>query len=569
MTRRLFFMAAAVAVSLPDTSAQQPWYVELQSLVTTESVRDRTSVIADFELQSVVPAPLLDRWTTSIRNDGTSPEIPGLWGTAWYFLPSGDSVSIAVRTFPDAEEYERNIDSWITSYGDDVKVRRVADRVSMFVDPGLPPTDKSLPRIVRNPLHSVYREGIKISSSSEDVFLIPVESLKNDINAAAGKQFFVRFDPNAVPESVRREFVSSFSAAAAVEAQGRDGEQPETSRSRKSAFTDSLSLLKSILFDIDDCVLWLDSADQSGAETGFCRVRARDDTQLAELIGSLRSRSPNLRMGATGDAVAVLSVNATLPPVGRELLARFIQDLALDETGIEAVLLEEIRTGSVELCAAISTTEHGDPQLSGALYSQSLPVDGNALAQLLVATPRSDGHFERTCDLSLAGVPFGVHQVVLRPEDALLNFAIAREHAALDRIPVQPASVVSSPGLQPLATLSLDLSPWIGSPDSASTTQFLKALEQTWALRLMPDSVRPVSTDTAAPRSELPSFVSVTDKLKKDDDWKAGATLSSDETTVVASWRIGGGIARWKAARKLLALGSRMSRHGTFRSSRP
>jgi hypothetical protein len=545
-----------LAVSDPVIGGE-PWRVRLYSLVTTDAAQEVSNVLTDYNLRDKIPSRFITH-ATQTRNDGTPPDSPGLWGWADFASPSGELITVGLRTFDSADQFHETRRARLKGRPDNPSISVTRDRVSIIAGNQSPPprpADPGIPHVVTvcRDYHAAFKDGVCVYGDTEVVFSIPIESLLDDVKVAEGKDFYYRFDAEQIPELLREGFLHEFTVAGAVNAQGRDGESAATAALRRAAYDDSLVLLKSVLFDIEECVAWSDSIDNAGAQRGHAHVRAREDSRLAEMIASVRSRSPQFELSRDHKDVATLSVSASLPEVGRALLVRLLHDYGLPETGAGELLAEQISNGYVEFHAALNESAKQQPILVGGLLAESLPNDAAAVAQRLSANLREDGTADWLANLTPGGAKLGPHQFLARANDGLLNFAVCQAETELAADRLKAPEPPGHRGLEPFVQLKVDLNSWAGRDELAETTLFLQKLEQAWETQLMSPGSGLFGN---LPADKLPKFHSFTGHLKPGGDWAAEATLRSDDLSLVAEWRLGRDFRRWALARSLLANGT-------------
>jgi hypothetical protein len=550
------------AVEQSAANAQAPFRVELHALETTRLLNERMEVIDAFGLLEQLPESVVARWTTIARDDGTSPELPGLFGTASFVLPSGELFRVVVRTFPNDEEFERQLAAFVDRFAADGAMHRSGDRITITFPPSAPPADKSRPHLTYRPFHIVYRDGIKISSDSELLFTVPVQSLVDDVKQAQGKDFYTRFAPGAIPETVRERFLREFTLVNAVNAQGRDGEAPSASTVRRSAYEGARAFVESLLFDLDECVCWLEAAGENGRQDGYGQIKARDGTSLADLITTLGARSPYFSQAGEDDSIARLSVHAFIPEQFRDLTVSMLRDSGFAELGLYSLIEQQIAAGYLEFHASVIENTDKLPQLVAVLRTDSLPRSLEDLARVTGSTHESNGTLSRKVNLTFPGLNLGVHQMKVAAEDGCVSLAIAQESPQLRSSLVDEIEDPAPAGLRTLARLEVDLSRW-GTPGSnAATTNLLQRFERAWESALLPPEPSiPISLPGLESEADPSTYYSTTDRIRRDGDWTLQAVISTTDLSLTGRLHVGRDVRRWCLARRMLAQSRDMLRH--------
>ncbi len=208
-------------------------------------------------------------------------------------------------------------------------------------------------------LHQRYVDGIS-AMGREDAGLkllrrLPLKSIARLSRRAKGKMWYQLYRPQVVPAEYRDAALALVSKAASTGLQQRDQESDSDYRDRRLVSDAQLSLLKSLVFDIDEITAFTQlSADGNEPFRASVKLVALDHTPLSQLIRQLRTRrSVTVERGNLGYLQVSAAIPAELRPVAAAVARNLLGSTRID--GMEAA----IKDGELVFGARVDKEDDG------------------------------------------------------------------------------------------------------------------------------------------------------------------------------------------------------------------
>jgi hypothetical protein len=544
-------------------AAIEPWFVEVHALNSTAHTSQRlgfTSVIADYKLQESLTADFIQELVGQPKT--VLKPLDGHFGRAQFILPSGESLVVRMRSFPDDNAFRSFIAEEIERRGDLVSVQGSDSEFSITVE--APPVIPGTPHITWNDMHVTYHGGVMATSESRLIFAVPPGALGRVIREAEGKDSFYRFTPNAIPESFRVKFLQQFAIAGGRHAQGRDGEAREISDVRRAAYDSSIKLLKGILFDLEECIAWSETMLEQNSFHGKGIVRAVEGSVLAEWIKTLRSRPGNPLFTQSESEIGIVSLRAGLPSDWIPVVLQFANNGHTADSLPGALILQQVRSGYLDLHFALSSTSSSEPILNGGLRTQFGPEEFSEFAAPFSPSRIEGGRLKFQIESESLGLPVGPLQVIAALENDLLQVAMSPEKRIVDEFRFATTPNADRPGLSTIAELRWNPRPWLSHAPEAGTRQLLDRVEEAWEWNWLMRNVGPSFIEEFTLSRQRPGFPFLTEHMSADGNCSLDATLASDDETLIAEWNVGFELYRWSIARRLLFVEFVQRKRGEF-----
>jgi hypothetical protein len=474
-------------------------------------------------------------------------------GEAKYIRSDGEMSKIKFRTVAGRVDYEKWVLREIERRGEGVQVS--GNDTQSLIQVQAPKSVSGQVTTSWMDLYVAYEDGVMVIGHTKEVHAFPISMLRADIAEAREKAWYARFRPEALPEALRHELLDQFARAAGVNAQGRDGEPLSDVATRRSLYDESVHLLSGVLFDIEECVAWLDTPLPSGAVRGRAFVKAADESRLAGMIAGLRMHRTERDLQRREQDVASLSISAGVPDSCRELLIRALDVAGLPRDGWGSVLRSQIRSGEIELQGVLTETADGAPLIEGAMLAKDLPPGASDLASLLIGQLRGDGSVAVQASPEPGGARLGPQQIVWKREDDWLTFWMSQTltYDSVDESFAQSRDEPEGPGVRTFGYIACDLGPWADRSEETASSRFLAAIEEATEWALMTHGVDEAILQFIGLNRERSDFRSFVSQIRSGGDWSFELTARSDTRSLSADFVLGKELKELIDARRMTA----------------
>jgi hypothetical protein len=430
-----------------------------------------------------------------------------------------------------------------------------------------------------------YVDGIMYSSrtSALQTILLPnQESLKLS-DEDASHDLYADFDFTEVPNELKRIFWTALETQASVWLQRFDNEALGDYSLRRAMSEGRLELVKTALFDVDRVQFSLNLAsEQTEPITSRLRIRARRNSPLAEMLGTIGNNRSQLAILQDQQSPLVVSGTLNLPQLMRPFAAAFVNSISLkikeaaSETPGAEILIDDLMTplqssadiglldsafclrGNVESglipCGGIRM-ENAEQFLSALepLLQITFPADKLRVTREQVGDDRILNISADSAVVPIAGsaVPVQLH---LTARGSWLWFTIGDERATqvLHELTMTSEDAPEPSGQATPFLIRFQLSKWMGMTDDALSRipqQVVVELEK-WLGRVTAPkmAVRINGSDVKQNSETEESFTSYAAKLFKPDNSDFELKVRTADEEMVVDARLGTSLVKFAVA---------------------
>jgi len=427
-----------------------------------------------------------------------------------------------------------------------------------------------------------YHDTILYEAEFEDLFTMELptaEGIRSAIDGSTDVGFKAYLD--RIPLGMRQLGWSMLSAAAGSQLQQRDDESDTAYNMRRSSGDLVLSLIQSVMFDVDSADGWARFANaEDGSLRGQLRVRARNNSQLGgrllEAAGSSRF-APIL----SDDAAATFHLCVKLPEDAPNALLATAKwstetmgkEFSADPQMVAAgEMMAGVLTGisehrNLELLMKAGWTKASDGVLYGGLQLNENPELLKNVHYVLLHLPNADEAIEKMMTLEdrqgLQVIVFrfpddvveGMRQAIganithlyLAHQNSCLWYAAGTENAVeIIRQSVERCTQNTRAARTPLVSGRLDMERWLGYPqdDPAEITSMLHWLDEN-AYWFPPTPMMAFDGDPQKPNPLIQRVFDLGGSQQID------LSLDADESGLLLQLSLGEAVANYMVARMI------------------
>ncbi len=476
-------------------------------------------------------------------------------GIARATLPDGKVVKYAFRTMPDQESFRTFIKKEIERRGESTRVAGTEFEVHLSNPPGVrdPSLPKHIPVISKTDCWWKWDDGVLIWSSAPFVFDVAAAPLHSHIRRGRGKDWYLYAEPDAVPRSIRNQYLRQFAAIVGVHMQKTDAE-PDTAHAIRKAFGENaVELAESALMEIESIIASqaYPGAGSSDPYKGQLTINIRRNSNLAKLLSQFRS-SRSMPAPMPG-SVAQATANLAVPQAFRPGLKALVAHSRLAGSTLGNAIDWMIDEGVVRFSGACLLTEK-DAVLTAVVDPVSTNLTTHDIANALGGSLNEAGVAVIPLTVSAFGDALASQSVGVRVSGNRLrgSLTVNNPQPALDFSEAEEEQVGLSSPL--VFQASGDPSRISEEEDGGPGRQFIHLIVdcyQNWVTYQKSERYRIYRYGTKTPRVPV---VPVIDTMKPDGDnqFKIRLSISPGGTTVHADASIGRDLYGWLLVRKMV-----------------
>ena len=400
--------------------------------------------------------------------------------------------------------------------------------------------------------HLAYKDGIfAMGDPGAKVFDFPFAHVKPLLRSAAGKSWYLSYQPGSVPPGVRGRFLAEVELNTGVNFQQYDNESTAAYALRRALGESYLTLFRSLLLDVDTATAWTKwPRGKNDPFTARLHFKIKPGSKLSRMTSALAARPREIPIPPGGSvSVATINANLTIPPAFRSIFQAAINNSALHQTPLGDALAGSIRQGNLLATLRINHDEQGRPVAFGAVRLQSEPASLRGLAELVHGEEESD-KVTTSLQPSVFEQDFEAHQIVIGAEGKTLRFAAAPDKTSPPYDQSAQLFQRNRKANAPLVEIAVDLKPWLQQEGDSQCKQLLRGLETaymrygTWASeqnrraavkRKFGERVR-----MFPPRApEYRNYESLVGRGNLDGDWTVKVSLRASAKSLIIDCRVG------------------------------
>ena len=474
-------------------------------------------------------------------------------GTAISTNAEGKPVKYHFRLLADESIFREYIEREISRRGAGVKVEGTDFNVQLS-GLVLPPAAPGKPTISWDDVCFGYGNDVLVTGRTPTVFSVPFPALADQSEVGRGKDWCLWLNPGNVSASHRASFFRQLELHLGVSLQRRDNEPVEQHAVRRLFGQNYLDVFHSLLFDVEECLVWRqDPRDDRGFQAHL-NVRLRPDSEFAKLVRELRPRRPVADYHPENALIAGRA-DFSIPEMFRPALLALIANSSFRDTQIAEAADETIRSGQCDVTACMKADEKAQLMISGIARVELPTIDPTVIAAAFNGTVNPDGLALIPLSVDVWGETVDEYQIACALDDSMLRFALAPQGAEFDLNDETADNATSALANAPLIALHLDLGHGSDEKLNAKKTKLLSEVEkayQRWMFFQMPDKFRHIYRYT----SPMKDFTSIADRVMIEGDWKFDVVVKSsgDGETFTADCRMGRELYGLLAARHTLTI---------------